>query len=63
MIVEFSKKIIKELDESMASLDATITGGRPQNYAEYREVVGLRRGLMIAREHLEERTRAYMEAE
>lgn len=63
MIVEFSNKIIKDIDESVDSLDATITSGRPQNYADYREIVGLRRGLMIAREHLKERTRAYMEAE
>lgn len=61
MIIEFSRSVMHSIDEAVESIDTALTSGRIQNYETYREMVGVRRGLMLAREHLDERTRAYTE--
>lgn len=61
MIVEFSKSVVATLDEDISAITRALVDGRVNDYAMYREMVGKLRGLAIAREHLQERERAYME--
>lgn len=47
--LQFVRRLLREIDEEVASLDHAIVQGQPQDWAAYRETVAERRGLMKAR--------------
>ena len=49
------------IDEQLSSAHTFIVGGVPQDYANYREVVGLIRGLESAKIIVEDLSRNFME--
>ena len=49
------------IDESISSAKSFLTAGSPKDYANYREVVGLIRGLETSKSYMEDLAKNYME--
>ena len=47
------------IDEQISSAQEYLTGGAPKDYAAYREVVGLIRGLEASKSYIEDLSRNY----
>jgi hypothetical protein len=50
-----------KIDEQISSATQFLTGGSPKDYAAYREVVGLIRGLEASKSYIEDLSRNYMD--
>ena len=50
-----------KIDESISSAKSFLTAGSPKDYANYREVVGLIRGLETSKQYVEDLAKNYME--
>jgi hypothetical protein len=50
-----------KIDEQISSATQFLAGGSPKDYAGYREVVGLIRGLEASKSHIEDLSRNYMD--
>jgi hypothetical protein len=50
-----------KIDEQISSTTQFLAGGSPKDYAAYREVVGLIRGLEASKSYIEDLSRNYME--
>ena len=50
-----------KIDESISSAKSFLTAGSPKDYANYREVVGLIRGLETSKYYMEDLAKNYME--
>ena len=53
--------LIKNIDEEISSARTFVCRGSPKEYADYREVVGLIRGLEACKRFVEDLSRNYME--
>ena len=53
--------LTNNIDEQISSAQRFLSGGSPKDYAEYREVVGLIRGLEASKSYVEDLARNYME--
>ena len=51
----------ERIDESISSAKSFLTAGSPKDYANYREVVGLIRGLETSKSYMEDLAKNYME--
>ena len=51
----------KKIDEDISSAQSFLTAGSPKDYANYREVVGLIRGLETSKQYVEDLAKNYME--
>lgn len=49
------------IDEDISSAQSFLCAGSPKDYADYREVVGLIRGLEATKSYIEDLSRNYME--
>jgi hypothetical protein len=49
------------IDDQISSAQSFLAGGSPKDYAEYREVVGLIRGLESSKSYIEDLSRNYMD--
>ena len=49
------------IDEQLSSAMDFLKGGAPKDYAHYREVVGLIRGLEASKSYIEDLSRNYMD--
>jgi|GEM_PF-2413352 hypothetical protein len=50
-----------KIDEQISSATQFLAGGSPKDYAAYREVVGLIRGLESSKSYIEDLSRNYMD--
>ena len=50
-----------KIDDDISSAQSFLNAGSPKDYANYREVVGLIRGLEVGNTHIEDLSRNYME--
>lgn len=50
-----------KIDEQISSATQFLAGGSPKDYAAYREVVGLIRGLEASKSYIEDLSRNFME--
>lgn len=50
-----------KIDADIASAQDFLRGGAPKDYAHYREVVGLIRGLEASKSYIEDLSRNYMD--
>ena len=50
-----------KIDDQISSATQFLTGGSPKDYASYREVVGLIRGLEASKSYIEDLSRNFME--
>jgi len=50
-----------KIDEDISSAQSFLNAGSPKDYANYREVVGLIRGLEATKSYIEDLSRNYME--
>ena len=50
-----------KIDGDISSAKSFLTGGSPKDYAEFREVVGLIRGLEAAKQYMEDLAKNYMD--
>ena len=53
--------LTRKIDEDISSAQSFLTAGSPKDYANYREVVGLIRGLETSKSHMEDLAKNYME--
>lgn len=53
--------LTEKIDEQISSAQVYLTGGAPKDYAAYREVVGLIRGLEAGKSYIEDLSRNYMD--
>jgi hypothetical protein len=51
------------IDEQLSSAMDFLKGGAPKDYAHYREVVGLIRGLEASKSYIEDLSRNFMESD
>ena len=51
------------IDEQLSSAMEFLKGGAPKDYAHYREVVGLIRGLEASKSYIEDLSRNFMESD
>jgi hypothetical protein len=49
------------IDDQISSATQFLTGGSPKDYAAYREIVGLIRGLEASKSYIEDLSRNYMD--
>jgi len=49
------------IDEQVSSAKEFLSAGSAKDYANYREIVGLIRGLEAGKQHIEDLSRNYME--
>lgn len=49
------------IDEQVSSAKDFLSAGSAKDYANYREIVGLIRGLEVGKQHIEDLSRNYME--
>ena len=49
------------IDEQISSAQVFLSSGSAKDYANYREVVGLIRGLETSKQHIEDLSRNFME--
>ena len=50
-----------KIDDDISSAQSFLNAGSPKDYANYREVVGLIRGLEASKSYVEDLSRNYME--
>ena len=50
-----------KIDEDILSAQSFLTAGSPKDYAEFREVVGLIRGLGASKSYIEDLAKNYMD--
>ena len=50
-----------KIDEDISSAQSFLTAGSPKDYAEFREVVGLIRGLGASKSYIEDLAKNYMD--
>ena len=50
-----------KIDEDIPSAQSFLTAGSPKDYAEFREVVGLIRGLGASKSYIEDLAKNYMD--
>ena len=50
-----------KIDEDISSAQSFLSAGSPKDYANYREVVGLIRGLEASKSYIEDLSRNYMD--
>ena len=55
--------LIKKLDEDISSATSFLSGGSAKDFAGYKEIVGLVRGLEASKQHIEDLARNYMDDE
>lgn len=53
--------LTNNIDEQISSAQVYLTGGAPKDYAAYREIVGLIRGLEASKSYIEDLSRNYMD--
>jgi|TARA_R110000744_G_scaffold138635_1_gene249438 hypothetical protein len=53
----------QKLDEDISSATQFLSGGSAKDFAGYKEIVGLIRGLEASKQHIEDLSRNYMEEE
>jgi len=53
--------LTQKIDEDISSAQSFLSAGSPKDYANYREVVGLIRGLEASKSYVEDLARNYME--
>jgi uncharacterized protein (UPF0297 family) len=53
--------LTRKIDEDISSAQSFLTAGSPKDYANYREVVGLIRGLETSKQYVEDLAKNYME--
>ena len=53
--------LTKKIGEDISSAQNFLTAGSPKDYANYREVVGLIRGLETSKQYVEDLAKNYME--
>jgi len=53
--------LTNNIDEQISSAQVYLTGGAPKDYASYREIVGLIRGLEASKSYIEDLSRNYMD--
>ena len=53
--------LTNNIDEQISSAQVYLTGGAPKDYASYREIVGLIRGLEATKSYIEDLAKNYME--
>ena len=51
----------RKIDEDISSAQSFLTAGSPKDYANYREFVGLIRGLETSKQYVEDLAKNYME--
>ena len=51
----------KQIDEQISSAQDFLTAGSAKDYANYREIVGLIRGLEASKQYIEDLSRNYMD--
>ena len=55
--------LVKKLDEDISSATSFLSGGSAKDFAGYKEIVGLVRGLEVSKQHIEDLARNYMDDE
>jgi hypothetical protein len=55
--------LVKKLDEDISSATSFLSGGSAKDFAGYKEIVGLVRGLEASKQHIEDLARNYMDEE
>ena len=53
--------LFEKIDEEISSLETAFGNGAAKDYAEYSHMVGMVRGLRIARTHVTDLSRNYMD--
>ena len=53
--------LTQKIGEDISSAQSFLTAGSPKDYANYREVVGLIRGLETSKQYVEDLAKNYME--
>jgi hypothetical protein len=53
--------LIENIDEQVSSAETFLSGGSAKEYAEYREIVGLIRGLNACKTFVQDLSRNFME--
>jgi hypothetical protein len=53
--------LIDKIDEEISSARVFLSGGAAKDYAQYKEIVGLIRGLEASKSHIEDLSRNYMD--
>ena len=53
--------LVNKLDEDVSSATQFLAGGSANDFAGYKEIVGLIRGLEASKQHIEDLSRNYME--
>ena len=53
--------LVEKIDEDISSAQEFLKGGSPKDYAAYREVVGLIRGLEASKSYIADLSRNYMD--
>lgn len=53
--------LIKNIDEEISSAETFLSGGSAKEYAQYREIVGLIRGLNACKTYIQDLSRNYMD--
>jgi len=53
--------LIEKINDDLSSAQEYLTGGSPKDYAQYKEVVGLIRGLETSKSHIQDLSRNYVD--
>ncbi len=53
--------LIERIDDQVSSAQEFLSGGSATDYANYREVVGLIRGLETSKQHVQDLAKNYMD--
>jgi len=53
--------LTERIDEEISSAQVFLSGGSAKDYPQYKEIVGLIRGLRASKEHIEDLSRNYMD--
>ena len=53
--------LVNKLDEDVSSATQFLAGGSAKDFAGYKEIVGLIRGLEASKQHIEDLSRNYMD--
>jgi|TARA_R110000787_G_scaffold32199_1_gene85080 hypothetical protein len=53
--------LVKKSDEDISSATQFLAGGSAKDFAGYKEIVGLIRGLEASKQHIEDLSRSYTE--
>jgi len=53
--------LTERIDEEISSAQVFLSGGSAKDYPQYKEIVGLIRGLRASKEYIEDLSRNYMD--